>query len=625
VSTVRPDGGEDHLLNHLEFLRKRWRVMVAIFLGFIAAGAAVTHRLPPVYQSTTRVLVGSGLSGNVLSERSTPIESYFLEKRSFETQLEVIRSEPVAERAALLMGRIGDDTAPERRRAIIASFKGAVSADRVRDTRIVLISARGPSPEGARALADATARAYIEYSEDQRAEARRRSIAWLTSETANLREELRASEERLVDYLSREQIDPSLEDEAGLAASGKATEALRTRIEAAVLDLSQLLRRYREQHPKVIEAQSRLDGLRRRAAEEQTRRSAEHRKLIQYRILKRDADLDHQMYQVLLKKLKEADLSAGVGEPEMRVLEAAKLPRAPIAPRAVRNLGVAAVLGLCLALGLAYAVEAMDRTLSSPEDIESGVGLPTLAVVRRFDSPESRGLLAAESSGSLEGETFRALRSNVRFIHVDKPRRIVLVTSTGPEEGKSTVLSNLGVSLAQSDRRTLLVDTDLRRPSLHRLFRLSNRRGLADVLAGDAAVEDAIQTSRIDRLDVLPSGTLPPNPAELIESARLQQLIAGLRDRYDYILLDSPPAGGVIDSCLLCSLADGVLFIVEPRRFDRRLVLSALRQLDRAGAKLYGVVLNKAVRPERAGLYGYYQYGIERAGGESDVSTASAS
>jgi capsular exopolysaccharide synthesis family protein len=620
MPTLRERSEDGHLLDHLEFARKRWRMIAAIFLGFVAVAGWMTRRLPPVYQSTTRVLVGAGLSGSLLSDRANAIESYFLERRSFETQLEVIRSEPVAERAALLLGRIGPDTPEEERRAWIATIKSAVSVNRVSDTRIVVLRASGASPRSARDLADAVARAYIEYSQDQQDGARRRSIAWLTEETSNLREELRASEERLVDYLSNEHIDPALEEELG--SSLGASEALRAQIDAAVLELSELRQRYRDRHPKVIDAQSRLEGLHRRASEEQTRSASDHRKLIQYRILKRDADLDHEMYQVLLKKLKEADLSSGLGEPDMRILEAATTPGAPVAPNVWRNLGVAAVLGLCLALGLAWAIEAFDRTLGTPETVERALGLPTLAVVRRFPSSGAGPIPVAQSARGAESEAFRALRTNVRFSHVDKPRRIVLVTSTGPEEGKSTVLANLAVSLASSGRRTLVVDTDLRRPSLHRLFGLSDGRGLADVLAGDAEIEAALRTSHVPGLEVLPSGTRPPNPAELIESARLHELIASLRERYDYILLDSPPAGGLIDSSLLSALADGVIFVVEPRRFDQRIVRTAIRQLERAGARLYGVVLNKAPRGEEVGLYGYYQYGRDL--GERDATPAEA-
>jgi capsular exopolysaccharide synthesis family protein len=202
---------------------------------------------------------------------------------------------------------------------------------------------------------------------------------------------------------------------------------------------------------------------------------------------------------------------------------------------------------------------------------------------------------------------------------------MVLVTSTGPEEGKTTVVANLGVSLAQSGRRTLLVDTDFRRPALHGMLNLPEGRGLADVLAGDADLADAIRRTRVNGLDVLACGTLPANPAELIESVRLQEIVARLRSSYEYVLLDSPPAGGLVDASLLSSIADGVLFVIEPRRFDWRVLRGAVRQLGRAGARIYGVVINKAPEEAASPLYGYYGKTLGSVRGrDADISPAGA-
>ncbi len=595
-----------HLADHLAILRKRWRTAMAALLGFMAVAAAVNYRLPPVYQATARVVIGSGGGHGLLSDGITPLEGYFLERRSFETQLEVIRSEPVAMRAAEALGWIGADSSAEERERRAAAVKGAISVDHLRDTRIVLLRASDSSPTRAQALANAVAAAYIAFAQEQGDQARSRSVAWLTEEIEALREKLRRSEERLVDYLATEQIDLAGVEEATPRDPSAAAEAVRTQLAAAEAELAELLGRYRTLHPKVQEARQRVAGLRARIARSQSERAQESRKLIQYRLLKRDAELDQQMYEVLLKKLKEADVSGAIDEPDIRVLEAAKRPGAPVAPRLVRNMAVSAVLALCLAVLLAYGVEYFDRSVGSAEDVQRAVGLATLGVVSVFPRRRRDAGLAVEGAGSAAGEMFRTLRTNLRFSHVDRPRRVVLVTSTGPEEGKSTVVANLGASLAQSGRRTLVIDTDLRRPSLHHVLGLARGAGLADVLAGDARLEDAVRPTRIGGLDALVCGTVPVNPAELIESARLQTLLGHLRGLYEYVILDSPPAAGLVDASLLSSIADGVLFVIEPRRFDLRAIRAALRQLGRAGARVYGVVLNKAPRDQEASLYGYY-------------------
>ncbi len=611
TSETSPSLEDRHWIDHVQVLRRRWRIVVAISLGFVAAASFFTWRLPPVYQATARLVVGMAPGNAVLFDRGA-LESYLLERQSFETQLEVLRSEPVALLAAETLGWISPEDDAEVRTNAAARVKGALAVDHLRETRIVLVRGTAGSPDEARDLANAVAEAYIAHNREQAGAARRRSVAWLTSEIDALRKRLRASEEQLLDYLSQENIEFVDEAESSPLASPASDEALRAQIAAAEVEIAQLLRRYRERHPKVVDARARLATLGRRLDAEQAVRSQEHRKLIQYRILKRDAALDHQMYEVLLKKLKEADL-ADVGEADIRVLERAKRPGAPIAPRSSRHLALAGLLGLCLALASAYLVDSLDRSVTNADDVARALGLPTLGSVALFEQRGGRGPLVASRPGSLDAEIFRSLRTNVRFSDVDRPRRVVLVTSTGPQEGKSTILANLGVSLSQAGRRVLLVDTDLRRPSLHRLFALPKQTGLADVLAGDADLERAVRPTAVDGLRLLPCGTLPPNPAELIESARLQQLVTELRQTYDFVLMDSPPAGGLVDASLLSSLADGVLFVVEPRRFDSRLLRAAVRQLERAGARLYGVVLNKSPRDERTALYRYYDYGLEGA------------
>jgi uncharacterized protein involved in exopolysaccharide biosynthesis len=262
TSGSNPNVEESHLLDHLEVLRKRWRVLVATFLGFVAVAALAIYRMPPVYRATARVIVGSGLSQGPLGERGSAIDGYLLERLSFETQIEVIRSEPVALRAARALGWIAEGDTREAEVAAADSIKSMVSVDHLDDTRIALLRAMTATPERARDVANAVADAYIAYSHDQRSEAHRRSVAWLTHEIGTLRDQVRTSEERLLDYLSREQIDLSHEAQVAQAAPSGADEGLVAGLRAAELELSELLRRYRDRHPKVIEARARIAHLR---------------------------------------------------------------------------------------------------------------------------------------------------------------------------------------------------------------------------------------------------------------------------------------------------------------------------------------------------------------------------
>lgn len=204
-------------------------------------------------------------------------------------------------------------------------------------------------------------------------------------------------------------------------------------------------------------------------------------------------------------------------------------------------------------------------------------------------------------------EAFRTLRTNIQFASIDKPLRTIMITSTGPSEGKSTTISNLAVVLAQQDKKVLLVDADLRKPTVHHTFQLPNRVGLTNVLAGGGTIQSAVQKSTFGDLHVLTSGPVPPNPAELLGSKKMSQLVEEVVSEYDYVLFDAPPVVAVTDAQILSSLMDGVLLVVNSGKTHREMALKAKGLLENVQANVIGVVLNqKEVNGE--GDY-YYYYG----------------
>ncbi len=224
----------------------------------------------------------------------------------------------------------------------------------------------------------------------------------------------------------------------------------------------------------------------------------------------------------------------------------------------------------------------------------------------RERSNGSNGLVAARSPQSQAAEAYRTLRTNIQFSSLDRDLRTLLVTSAGPSEGKSTVLANLAITIAESGRRVIAADCDLRRPGLHRLFGLRETPGLTTMLLeGDA--DPPLQTTAVPHLRVLASGPLPPNPAELLASERMAGVISRLAEHADLVLFDSPPVAAVSDAAVLAARVDGVLLVVDAGRTRRDTARQAKEQLERVGARLLGVVLNN-VKPER-GLYDYHRSG----------------
>jgi capsular exopolysaccharide synthesis family protein len=372
---------------------------------------------------------------------------------------------------------------------------------------------------------------------------------------------------------------------------------------------------------------------------------------VQYNILKREVDTNKQLYEGLLQRLKEAGVSAGLKASNIRVVDAAEPAKRPTRPNLLLNLASAIVLGLLLGAGAAFLQEYFDNTLKTSEDVERFLRLPALAVIPAAESLNGRrgaygyGMhdRAAQSlpggkgkaSGSLvpkagwlriDGDThhsalseaFRGLRTSVLLSSAERPPRTLLITSSRPGEGKTTVAINLSISLAQLGQRVLLVDGDLRRPSVHKVFRLEEDSGLVKYLTGGTDWRICVQPSGQMGLDVLVSGPLPPNPAELLSSARMRALLGQAAEEYSTVVVDSPPLLNVADSRILATLVDGMVLVVEGSGTPRELAQRSQAAARNVGAHLIGVVLNKL--DARSEGYGYYYYRYDYYGhGEEDA------
>lgn len=226
----------------------------------------------------------------------------------------------------------------------------------------------------------------------------------------------------------------------------------------------------------------------------------------------------------------------------------------------------------------------------------------------RFLNDKKRHLITLVNPRSPISESYRALRTNIEFSSVDTQTQIIMVTSAGPAEGKSTVIGNLAVAYAQNDRSVLLIDADLRKPTVHRTFQLTNRYGLSSFLSHQAGLEHVIQESEVPNLYVMTAGPIPPNPAEMLGSKSMSKLLDSLRKQFDIILIDTPPVLAVTDAQLLASQSDGAVLVINSGKVKKDIALKAKQNLDRVNARLLGVVLNNVKRKASEEYY-YYYYG----------------
>jgi polysaccharide biosynthesis transport protein len=279
-----------------------------------------------------------------------------------------------------------------------------------------------------------------------------------------------------------------------------------------------------------------------------------------------------------------------------------------VSPQKGLNLLLALFGGSLAACGLAFFFEYLDSRIKTPDEIRTHLGLPHLGLLPAIDAKALSASYPLVSNGvpGNFAEAFRAIRTNLLFSSAQEGSRSILVTSTGPGEGKSLVASNLAISLAQAEQRTLLIDADLRRPKAHEIFDVAQEPGLSNLIVGNAKASEAVRKSSVAGLWVMPSGRMPPNPAELLGSQRFKDFLMSLKKHFDWVIIDSPPVMAVTDAALVAHNATGVVFVVGAEMTSRHAAKTAIDQLQQAQAKFVGAVLNR-VDLERNSYY-YSQY-----------------
>lgn len=308
-----------------------------------------------------------------------------------------------------------------------------------------------------------------------------------------------------------------------------------------------------------------------------------------------------------LRQLPEAEeVRQGGGS----IITPAELPTEPVSPKKALNLVLALVVGAVLGLGLALIAENLDDRLKSPEDVERLVGAPILGyipLVKEWKEGQPKLATLGESAAGA-AEAYRTLKTNLRFVSLERPLRTILVTSPVAEAGKSTSAANLATALAQGGSKVVLVSGDLRRPSVHKFFGLTNSKGLLDLLNSEVALEDALQTGKVPNLRLLATGGLPPNPTEILGSERFARLLAQLRSLADFVVIDAPPVLGLGDTSAMASKVDGVLVVIRTNLVTKREVTHATDQLKKAGGKVVGCILNAVEANDGYGYYYQYYY-----------------
>jgi len=676
-----PEAGRErgsHLMDSWRVLWSGRTTVLTTFVVIVTVGMVGTFLQAKIYRATATLEIHARAQKVApvadVSQIGTTEMGWSAEDRYFKTQLEVLKSRDVAERAFDQLG-LKDHPRFKGIEDPVGLFGKLLEIEPVADTGIVRLAMDGPDREETAAWVNAVADAYVQRNMDQAVQATRAAVDALLQEMEPWKKRLADTEAKKFAYARDQKVFvPEVErksyDErlSQLEKDATTTQLHRLQLEAVFqkikeiekaggtyqvipqvaedqvlrdlnkqridleTELKKLLVTFKAGHFKVKEISSELDKLKQkidseteriisairtdysltqerekdlRAAIEATKNEAlsVSEKASGYTMLETEAAESKRIYDLMTGRMKEVDLNAALIRNNVAVLDHAIVPRHPERPKKLVNLLLLIVLGLGAGVGLVFFLEYVDATVRSADMVERELGLRMLAIVPK-NLPES-----AEAAN----EAFQSLRLAVQIESQEGDRRVVLVTSSAPDEGKSTIAAALARNLARGGDRVCLVDADLRRPSLHTAFSLPSSPGLGNALAsGDVmpAWKGLLRAGDVDGLSVLTCGSLPPNPPELIASDGFISLVKALKSEFDWVVIDSPPVVGLVDAVHIASLADVTLLVIRHASTDRDLVRSGIAGLRRAGGHLAGAVLNDVdiTRGDARSSYGAVYY-----------------
>jgi len=581
--------------------RWAWLLILGLILG-MAVGYGLAMLQTPIYQASTRVVVSraSMQSASGASSGSGNLYDFFLSDQILiQTYVELLKASSIFDHVSQILNY---PVSPAQ-----------VQAEQVKDTRIISIIAEDPNPQHAAEIANAVVTALIAQNEELEAGRYKASD-----------ESLQIQIKQVEDQMAKYQTLSGVTVDEQIAEVKKQMEPLQAEVTQLQKDIAILSPPWSaERKSKITELQARLDQIQPLLTLYQemytnltvfgNAGSSKSGSSNATTNAEKTLSLYQQIYLNLINTREAIRLARMQNTQSVNQIEPAAVPSVPVRPQPFNNAMLAGVIGLMLASGGVFLIEYLDDTLKSPEDVERALEVPTIgfiADIAQENDQVNEVIYVSTQPRSPVSEAFRSLRTNLEFAAVDKPLRTILVTSAEAGDGKSTVSANLAAIFAQGGKRVLLMDCDLRRPHVHRFTGLQNRVGLTDLFRDNLGVNDVISAwSGADAaitISVITSGILPPNPAELLGSKKMDHILAELISLVDVVVLDSPPSM-VADAQVLAAKADCVLLVVQPGKTHAGAARATREQLIRAGANIIGSVLNRIPRT-RGYYYGGYRY-----------------
>ena len=612
------------------YLFKKW--LWLLILGGIIGGLVgyfISSTQPVVYQTSTRIMVSRGL------DQESAGYYFYNEIQLAKTYTQLINTRPVLDKLSEKVGYTVNES--------------KISVKQVQDSLVLDLTVMDNDAERTAEIANTLVDVFIEYNESLQTSRYEASESSLLAQITQVESQITNLQAEIAVNVEQSQEIQKQEDEIALQ---KRLEELKLQLditEADIIKSEEIIaaffpvplptatpvNRYRptptaiptptlspEDQVALKEEQNRLDQLQTlrdlykqtyanllvlgQGGTESTSNNQSRQDQLQAALT-----LYQQIYSNLLNNYEAVRLARLRSTPNVVQIQPAPVPTRPIRPQPVQNAAMGAVVGMILLGAVAFLIEYLDDTLKTPEDITRHLQLPVIGLIGEMEKPrvkdgKTHRVYVSDNPLSPITEAFRTLRTNIEFAGVDGPLKTLLITSTAPGEGKSTIAANLAAVIAQGERKVVLMDTDMRRPTLHRHLQIANRRGLSDLFRDSIKIGNVINSWGEPPIAVITSGGLPPNPSELLASAKMETILKDLKNKSDLIIMDAPPCI-VADPVILSARVDGVLLVIEPGKTKIGAAQVVIEQLQRAGARIIGVVLNPISR-RRSSYYTKYQH-----------------
>jgi succinoglycan biosynthesis transport protein ExoP len=588
------------LRQYLYLLRKWfWLLLIGLVIGAVGAYYASTFQ-DYVYQTTTKVMVMRAPESS--GTEATALNDFQLAK----TYSQLFATEPVLQELSDQLG--------------YRVHSNQISVRQVSDSLLLEITVKNGDPQRVAQIANKLVEVFIKYNEDLQTtrfaaseDSLKAQIDQVESQINTLQSEMsQATQQDLQsqqeDVQARitelqNQITPLKADIAGILPNPNDKEA-----EAALPQ--QLRLQLEEKRTKVASLQTALDLYQELYFNLSVfgQPNPDGQQTIRQDQLQGTLALYQQIYSNLLNSYESVRLARLRSTPNVVQIEQAPVPSSPIQPQPIRNALLGGATGIMIMGAIAFLIEYMDDTIKTPDDVARALDLPVIGLIGNMGlkNGDKNKIYVAEHPRSPISEAFRTLRTNLDFAAIGRPLRTILITSAAPTEGKTTVAVNLAAAMVQGERKVALVDADLRRPKIHGYFNIHNRSGLTDLIRQPNGYQGVVKSWGQSMVTIIPSGSLPPNPAELLGSERMNHILEKLEEKHDVVLVDSPPFI-VTDPIILSAKVDGVILVIEPGKTRIDAAQAVLEQLQRAEARVLGVVLNP-VSSKDAHYYGKYHY-----------------